>query len=138
MAGSVGATGPAGPAGAQGPAGWSGPQGPVGIVDRWTSYRRFTFDYKRADIHASDMRQVSEIAEYLTQNPSLRLGIDGSTDPRVTDRRVRDLAERRVDAVRNALILEGVPAYQIKTGAFGDPKLRRDRQVEVLLVTAAR
>lgn len=136
MAGSVGVTGPSGPAGAQGPSGWGGAQGSAGIVDRWTSYRYFTFDHEQADIHASDMRQVSDIASYLAQNPSLRLGIDGSTDPRVTDWNVRNLAERRVDAVRNALILAGVPAYQIETGAFGDPQLRRDRQVETLLITA--
>jgi hypothetical protein len=29
----------------------------------------------------------------------------------------------------------GVPAYKIQTGAFGDPQLRRNRRVDVLLKT---
>ena len=47
-----------------------------------------------------------------------------------------DLSNRRVKAVRDALINAGVPAYKIKSGAFGDPQTRRDRRVEVLFNTA--
>ena len=37
-----------------------------------------------AAIQASDTSKVSEIAAYMNQNPSLRIGIDGSMDPRGT------------------------------------------------------
>jgi outer membrane protein OmpA-like peptidoglycan-associated protein len=53
---------------------------------------------------------------------------------------------KRVDAIRDALIQAGVPAYKIHTGAFGEERLKcnesteacwqRDRRVEVLLSTA--
>jgi outer membrane protein OmpA-like peptidoglycan-associated protein len=46
------------------------------------------------------------------------------------------LAERRVSAVRDALMRAGVPTDKMETGAFGDPQLRRDGRVEVLLLSA--
>jgi outer membrane protein OmpA-like peptidoglycan-associated protein len=53
-----------------------------------------------------------------------------------TDPKDQSLADRRIEAVRNSLIEAGVPAYKIKSGAFGDPATRRDRRVEVLFATA--
>ncbi len=126
----------AGLMGAQGPAGATGAQGPAGVVDRWTSFRDIWFDFNRANLDASEMSKVSEIATYMNQNPSLQVGIDGSMDPRGTDPRNQDLSDHRVDAVRTALIQAGVPAYKIQTGAFGDTQLRRDRRVEVLISTS--
>ena len=136
MAGVAGSTGRSGLAGVQGPAGATGAQGPAGVVDRWNSFRDIWFDFNRADLGASEMSKVSEIATYMNQNPSLRVGIDGSMDPRGTDPRNQDLSDRRVSAVRDALIQAGVPAYKIQTGAFGDAQLTRDRRVEVLISTA--
>lgn len=69
------------------------------------------------------------MADYVKRNPSLTLGIDGYTGSR------RDLNEQRVDAVRDSLIQNGVPSDRIKVGAFGDPKLRREGRVEVLIMT---
>jgi outer membrane protein OmpA-like peptidoglycan-associated protein len=131
--GRTGATGATGETGAQGSVGLAGGQGPVGVVDRWTRYRVITFDSGRSDIHSSEMAQVSDIADYMRQNPSLRLGIDGSTNSRISD---QTLNERRVGAVRDALILAGTPAYKIETGAFGDPQLRREGQVALMLISA--
>jgi len=136
MAGAAGPTGRAGPAGAQGPVGATGARGVVGVVEGWTSYREFLFDYDRSDMQAADSRKINEIAAYLKQNPSLKVGVDGSMDPRGTDPRNQGLSDRRVTAVRNALIQAGVPAQRIQTGAFGDEGLRRDRRVEVLISTS--
>jgi outer membrane protein OmpA-like peptidoglycan-associated protein len=46
------------------------------------------------------------------------------------------LRDRRINAVRLALIDAGVPAEKISTGAFGDPLPRNDARVEVLIATA--
>ena len=135
MAGVAGSTGRSGAAGAQGPTGAIGAQGPAGLVGHWTSFRDFWFEFDRADIRSSETSKVSDVAMYMQQNPSLQVGIDGSMDPRGTDPRNLDLSNRRVGAVRDALILAGVPAYRIQTGAFGDAQLTRDRRVEVLIIT---
>jgi outer membrane protein OmpA-like peptidoglycan-associated protein len=71
----------------------------------------------------------------MNQNPSLRLGIDGSMDPSGTERS-QDLSDRRVNTVRDALIQAGVPAHRIQAGSFGEAGARRDHRVEVLVSTS--
>jgi outer membrane protein OmpA-like peptidoglycan-associated protein len=82
------------------------------------------------------MRKVSEIVYYLKKNPSLNVGLDGSMDPRGTDPRNQDLNNRRVNAIRDALVEAGVPASKIQIGSFGNTELVRDRRVPALICTA--
>ena len=77
------------------------------------------------------LNKVSEIAAYMKQNPSFRVGLDGYANPRGSD--ANNLSQRRVDAVRDALVQAGVPAGNIQAGAFGDQRLSRDGRVEVLV-----
>ena len=135
-AGIAGSTGNTGATGAQGTTGVQGDKGVAGIVGSWTSYRDYVFAYNDAQVQSSDANKSAAIAAYLNDNPSLQIGLDGSIDPRGADPKDRDLAERRVEAVRVTLLNAGVPAHKIKTGAFGDPTTRRDRRVEVLFTTA--
>lgn len=73
---------------------------------------------------------MSEIADYMKQNPSLKIGIYGY------DARNKDLGDRRASTVRKELINAGVSASRIETGDFGDPQLAREGRVEVLLRTS--
>jgi outer membrane protein OmpA-like peptidoglycan-associated protein len=132
----AGAVGRAGAAGPQGPEGATGAQGIAGVVSGWTLYRDFQYEYNTAKLRESDMQKVSEIANYLKQNPSLKVGIDGTMDPRGTDPRSQTLSNQRISAIRDALIAAGVPKSRIQEGAFGDTRLTRDRRVAVLLATA--
>jgi len=111
-------------------------QGPVEIVDPWTSFTEIWFDFNRVDLGSSEMSKVFEIADYIDENPSLQVGIDRSTDPLGAEPRDQNLSERRVDAVRHALIEAGVPDYKIRAGALGDAGLIRDRRVEMLMSNA--
>ncbi|MCX7013282.1 MAG: OmpA family protein, partial [Candidatus Sumerlaeota bacterium] len=86
----------------------------------------------------SDRTKVSAIAEYMRNNPSLRIGIDGSVDPRGDDSRDLDLRNRRINAVGQALRQAGVPAQKLGTGMIGDPQLRREGRVAVLIATDRR
>ncbi|MDX2223327.1 MAG: OmpA family protein [Rhodospirillaceae bacterium] len=135
LAGRTGEAGPAGAAGPQGPVGQTGAQGAVGAIEGWSSYRDFEFARNSADLRSASGATFEEIAAYMSQNPSLNLGIDGSMDPSGTDPRNRKLADQRVLAVRDALIDAGVPEWRIQIGAFGDRNLRRDRRVEVLVTS---
>ena len=123
--GSTGMTGVQGSAGVQGPTGLTGAQG-AGVPSpaplpgyRWTTLKDFMFDYDRSDIRYSESRKPAEVAAYMSQNPSVRLGIDGYTDSRGTSQYNQQLNQRRVTAVRDALIQAGVPADRIDTGTFG-------------------
>jgi outer membrane protein OmpA-like peptidoglycan-associated protein len=136
-AGVAGPTGFAGPVGAQGPNGATGAQGPAGVIGRWTAYRDFWFEGGSADLRDSQSATINEIAVYLKANPSLQVGIDGSMPANGSDPHDQDLCDRRVGAVRHALLEAGVPSDRIQTGAYGDENRRRDRRVAVLISTAS-
>jgi outer membrane protein OmpA-like peptidoglycan-associated protein len=82
------------------------------------------------DVRASDQDMVSEISMYLANNPSLQVGIDGTSDLRN-----QNLSEGRVSAVRTALMRAGVQDSRIRRGAFNDPQFIHDGRVEVLIST---
>ncbi len=139
MSGSAGVQGPTGPAGAQ------GAQGAPGAMTRWTSFKDILFDFDKSDLRANQTGEVSQIATYMQQNPSVKVGIDGHTDPRGTDKYNQALSERRVNVIREALVRAGVPSDKIHTAAFGKERpicgnpteacWQRDRRVEVLITT---
>ena len=145
-AGPMGAQGPAGPAGAQGTSGSVGPQAQAGSAKQWSTFRDFLFDFDKSAIRSNETGHVTDIAAYMKQNPTARVGIDGHTDPRGTDAFNQGLSERRVNGIRDALVKSGVSAGRIHTGAFGEsqPKCndsteacwQSDRRVEVLISTS--
>lgn len=104
-------------------------------MTRWMTYREFWYAEDNATLHAADVNKIADIAAYMKQNPSVQIGIDGTMDPNGSDPRNQDLADRRVESVRSALIAAGVQASRIKTGSFGDTRFRRDRRVELLVLT---
>jgi len=134
--GVAGATGRTGTAGERGAAGQAGEQGPAGVVDRWTSYREVWFKGDAIELDDAQTATVSDVAKYLKQNPSLQVGIDASQKTTESNRqRGQRLVDDRVAAISDALIEAGVPESRIKAGSFGDPDLRRDGRVSVLIST---
>jgi outer membrane protein OmpA-like peptidoglycan-associated protein len=109
-----------GTAGPQGARGATGVQGPMAENGSWSVYRNYTFDRDSDRILQADSGKAREVAEYANHNPSYRVAIDGPN-------------AQHVSTVRDALIDAGVPKSRISTGSFGDPQLRRDREVAVLL-----
>jgi hypothetical protein len=119
--GAVGPAGSAGVAGPQGPVGPTGERGPMAMsIGAWSGFWDYTFNGSSNDILHYDQRMAGDIAKYVNENQTRRLGIDGS-DP------------QRVEIVRQALLNAGVPAWKMQVGAFGDPKLRRYGRVAVLV-----
>jgi outer membrane protein OmpA-like peptidoglycan-associated protein len=142
--GMTGSQGSTGVTGAQGPAGMAAARSPRVAGTGWAPLRDFTFDYDRADIRSSELNQPAEIAAYARQNPSVRLGIDGSTDLlRGTNQYNAGLSQGRIATVRDALIRAGVSADRIETGTFAAQRpgcndstercAQRDGRVEVLI-----
>ncbi len=136
-AGMAGKEGPGGPAGAQGMTGAQGPQRP------WVAFADFLFDFDQSVVRSSETDKVAKLGQYMKDNPNIEVGIDGYADPRGTTRYNQPLSQRRVDAVKAALVSAGIPSDKIQTGAFGEMRLKcpesteacwqRDRRVEVLV-----
>lgn len=144
VTGMTGSQGQPGMTGQQGQAGMPSSRGPGAPAGRWTSLKDIRFDFDRAEIRPGEMGKVSEIATYMSQNPAVRLGIDGSTDLlRGTNQYNVALSQQRVGNVRDALIRAGVSADRMETGGFAtqrakcndaaEPCSQRDGQVEVLV-----
>jgi peptidoglycan-associated lipoprotein len=143
MTGMTGSPGPTGPTGSQGQPGTTVSPGPASSAAGWTSLRDILFDFDTADIRPSELSKISDIATYVTQNPSVRVGIDGSTDLlRGTNRYNTALSERRMANVRDALVRNGVSAERIEVGRFAGERVacndateqcsRREGRVEVM------
>jgi outer membrane protein OmpA-like peptidoglycan-associated protein len=122
----AGPMGPPGMTGAQGPTGLTGSQGQPGLAASpdasagWISMRDVMFDFDTANIRASEMTKIFGVAAYVRQNPSVRIGVDGTTDLlRGANQYNEALSARRIANVRDALIRAGVSADRIETGRFG-------------------
>lgn len=142
----AGARGPAGPAGATGAQGAQGPAGPAGPqamanMDSRANFRDILFDFDKSDIRANEMSKITDIAAFMQQNSLSQVGINGYADPRGTDPYNQALSERRVNAIRVALVNAGVANDKIRSDAFGEQRpicsqsteacWQRDRRVDV-------
>lgn len=140
-AGPPGPPGPPGPSGLAGPAGPAGPTGAAGAAAQFVTFRDILFDYDKSNVRASERDKINDIVAHARQNPQASFRLDGHADPRGNDRYNLALSDRRVKAVRDALVAGGVAAGRISTGAFGEKQLKcseqneecwqRDRRVEV-------
>jgi len=144
-AGPAGPPGPAGPAGAPGPAGPPGPvgsagsfgppgpQGPVGEkgpAAKWTSFRDILFEYDKSDIVSGEQAKIADIVAFMKQNADAELSLEGYADPRGADTYNLKLSDRRVKAVRDALVAGGVTAKRIRVGAQGEQGRNCDQDTE--------
>lgn len=84
--------------------------------------QRYYFDYDKSDVHASDLPSIKVQAQYLTSHPSASAQIQGNTDIRGSREYNIALGQRRADAVKKVLLLDGAPSKQITTISYGAEK----------------
>ncbi len=77
------------------------------------------FDFDKSEIKPEYADIVTTAARNLTSNPNLKLKLEGNTDNRGTREYNIGLGERRAQAVRRALLLQGVAETQLSTTSFG-------------------
>jgi peptidoglycan-associated lipoprotein len=65
---------------------------------------------------------VSAHANYLAQNPSQKVRLEGHADERGSREYNIGLGERRGQAVRRALLLSGVSEVQLSTVSYGEER----------------
>jgi peptidoglycan-associated lipoprotein len=80
------------------------------------------FDYDRAEIKAEFVPIVTAHAKYLNGNASRRVRLEGHSDERGSREYNIGLGERRSQAVRRALMLQGVTEAQITTVSYGEER----------------
>ncbi len=77
------------------------------------------FDFDKTEIKPEFADLISSFAKNLTGHPTLKLRLEGNTDERGTREYNIGLGERRAQAVRRALMLQGVAESQLTTVSFG-------------------
>jgi peptidoglycan-associated lipoprotein len=80
------------------------------------------FDYDKSDIKSESNAIITAHAKYLASNPSLKVRLEGHTDERGSREYNIALGERRAQAVRRALQLQGVGDSQITTLSYGEER----------------
>jgi peptidoglycan-associated lipoprotein len=94
----------------------AGPRG--GLLDQ----RVFLFDFDKSDVRAQDLDAVNAHARYLAANPQQKARLEGHTDARGTREYNIGLGERRGQAVRRLLMLQGAADNQVQTVSFGEER----------------
>jgi peptidoglycan-associated lipoprotein len=77
------------------------------------------FDFDKSEIKAEFADIVAAHARNLTSHPNAKMKLEGNTDERGTREYNIGLGERRAQAVRRALMLQGVAESQLTTVSFG-------------------
>jgi peptidoglycan-associated lipoprotein len=80
------------------------------------------FDFDKSDIKPEFADIVKTNAVNLTSHPTLKMKLEGNTDERGTREYNIGLGERRAQAVRRALMLQGVSENQLSTTSFGSER----------------
>jgi peptidoglycan-associated lipoprotein len=93
--------------------------GPTGEL---LSKRIIYFDFDRADIRADSQSVVAAHAQYLARNPSQKVRLEGHADERGSREYNIGLGERRGQAVRRAILLQGVAETQLSTVSYGEER----------------
>jgi peptidoglycan-associated lipoprotein len=80
------------------------------------------FDFDKSEIKPEFADIVTTAAHTLSANPRIKLKLEGNTDERGTREYNIGLGERRAQAVRRALMLQGVAESQVSTVSFGSER----------------
>ena len=80
------------------------------------------FEFDSSEVRAADQDIVSRHAMQLGDNPNTRVRLEGHADERGSREYNIGLGERRAQAVRQMLMIQGVSAAQISTVSFGEER----------------
>jgi peptidoglycan-associated lipoprotein len=80
------------------------------------------FDFDRAEIKAEYVPIVQAHAKFLNGNAARKVRLEGHSDERGSREYNIGLGERRAQAVRRALMLQGVTDMQITTVSYGEER----------------
>lgn len=139
-ANAAGAAG-AGAAGANADDEAAGPQ--AGLLANRIIY----FDFDSSEIKGAGVELIAAHAKYLAGHPTTRVRLEGHTDERGSREYNIGLGERRAQAVRRALLLQGAVEGQISTVSYGEERpavtghdetaWAKNRRVEIVYLSGA-
>jgi outer membrane protein OmpA-like peptidoglycan-associated protein len=104
------------------------------------------FDTGKSQLQAGGDRSVDQLAAFMKRHPERQALIEGHTDSVGSRASNQSLSERRAQAVRSALIRQGVEGEQLRAQGFGQEQpvadngsaagRQQNRRVEIIFVPA--
>ena len=94
----------------------NGASAPANVV------RVIYFDFDSSEIRPEFVSVIAAHAHALARNASVRVRLEGHTDERGSPEYNIGLGERRAQAVRRALMLQGVTDAQVATVSYGEER----------------
>ncbi len=88
------------------------------------------FDTNKATIKPESQTTVEQIAVLLKDNPDLKVSVEGHTDNTGTPSNNKILSQQRADAVKAAVIKQGISASRMTTTGWGQDKPVADNRTE--------
>lgn len=119
-------------------------EGEIDLPPELASRRVVYFAYDSDALAPAELELVAAHARFLAANPRVRLRLEGHTDERGTREYNIGLGERRAQAVRRAIALQGVADGNLATVSYGEEQpaatgsdeaaLARNRRVELVYI----
>jgi len=88
------------------------------------------FDSGSAALKPGAYQEINRVSQVLTQYPETRIMIAGHTDSDGSEAFNQNLSVQRAEAVRNALVSQGVSASRVTTSGFGESQPIADNNTE--------
>ena len=90
------------------------------VVVSWQSAEDISFEADQADIIPRCAKKIELLAAWVKTHPMFEVALDARADEVMTGEKDPRLGERRVSAVRAALVAAGVIPARIHAAAFSD------------------
>ena|SRR5688572_33471981 len=93
-----------------------------GPLEGMLAKRTIYFDFDSSEIRGEGTDIVAAHAKYLAANGAMKVRLEGHTDERGSREYNIGLGERRAQAVRRALLLQGASEGQLSTVSYGEER----------------
>jgi len=77
------------------------------------------FEFNKYDLTSESLQKLQVAADFLKQNPQLRVRLDGHADEIGTTEYNMALGEKRANAARDVLVRYGISSSRMETTSFG-------------------
>jgi len=90
------------------------------IFDR--DMKPINFDYDKSDIREDQKGKLQTATNYLKQNATVRLTIEGNADERGSEEYNLALGDRRANAVKQYLVSQGIAENRLSSVSYGEER----------------